>query len=130
MGSVARISNDLFKATRTRPLELNYFNPQFRILPGMYCQVHWPVRRRQYSLFVPISAVVTNPLDSFVCKIEKGTVHWVSVMKGEIMGDTVEVFGDLREGDTVAKHASEELQNGSLVQAVPSKSNVKSEPTS
>ena len=115
VGTLARISNTLDKATRTMPVELNYFNPDYQILPGMFCEVYWPTRRRESSLFVPISAAVTTPLDTFVCKIKDGIVEWVSVTKGQIMNDTVEVFGTLHEGDMVAKHASEELQNESRV---------------
>jgi len=119
LGTVARISNTLDKETRTMPVELNFFNPDYKILPGMFCEVLWPTRRHDSSLFVPLSAVVTTPLDTFVCKIESGIVEWVSVRKGQIMNGFVEVFGDLHEGDTVAKKAGEELQNESKVQPVP-----------
>jgi RND family efflux transporter MFP subunit len=121
IGRVARISNNLDKATRTMPVELNYFNPDYKILPGMFCEVYWPTRRRESSMFVPISAVVTTPLETFVCKIKDGVVDWVSVTKGQIMDGMVEVFGDLREGDMVAKQASEQLQDESRVKAVPPK---------
>ncbi len=126
VGTVARISNNLDKATRTMPVELNYFNPNYQILPGMFCEAYWPTRRRESSMFVPISAVVTTPLDTFVCKVENGIVEWVSVTKGQIMNGMVEIFGSLHEGDMVAQHASEELQNASRVKpevssAVPNK---------
>jgi hypothetical protein len=84
----------------------------------MFCKVFWPTRRREASLFVPISAVVSTPLNTFVCKVDDDLVNWVSVRKGQIMGDQVEVFGDLDEGDLVAKAASEELLNQSRVNAV------------
>ncbi len=117
-GTVARISNSLDKATRTMPVELNYFNPDYKILPGMFCEVYWPTRRRESSLFVPISAVVTTPLETFVCKVQNGIVEWVTVAKGQIMQGMVEVFGSLHEGDMVAKQASEELLNESRVKAI------------
>ncbi|HEY9773225.1 MAG TPA: efflux RND transporter periplasmic adaptor subunit [Planktothrix sp.] len=117
-GTIARISNSLDKATRTMPVELNYFNPNYQILPGMFCQVYWPTRRHTSSMFVPLSAVVTTPIDTFVCKINKGVVEWVSVTKGQIMNGMVEVFGALHDGDWVAKEASEELQNESKVKPV------------
>lgn len=116
-GTVARISNDLDKDTRTMPVELNYFNPKFEILPGMFCKVYWPTRRRVPSLFVPVSAVVSTPLDTFVCKVDKGVVEWVTVRKGQIMDNLVEVFGKIKEGDMVAQMASEELQNETKVKA-------------
>lgn len=114
-GTVARISNNLDKGTRTMPVELNYLNPDYAILPGMFCRVFWPTRRHQTSLFVPTTAVVTTPLDTFVCKVENGIINWVSVRKGQIMGNMVEIFGDIKQGDLVAQHGSEELANQSKV---------------
>lgn len=117
-GTVARISNNLDKDTRTMPVELNYLNPEFKIVPGMFTKVYWPSRRQQESLFVPISAVVSTPLNTFVCKVENDRVDWVNVRKGEIMKNMVEVFGELRAGDMVAEQGSEELQNQSRVKPV------------
>ncbi|HEY9785797.1 MAG TPA: efflux RND transporter periplasmic adaptor subunit [Candidatus Obscuribacterales bacterium] len=110
-GTVARISNALDKATRTMPVELNYMNPDFKIVPGMFCKVYWPTRRHEKSLFVPISAVVSTPLDTFVCKVANERIEWVTVRKGQIMDGMIEIFGNIREGDVVAQQGSEELQN-------------------
>ena len=121
VGTVARISNNLDKATRTMPVELNFLNPKYEVLPGMCCKVYWPTRRRENSLFVPVSAVISTPLDTYVCKVSDGRVEWVSVRKGQIMGDQVEVFGGLKEGDLVAREGNEELQNRSLVTPVRAK---------
>jgi membrane fusion protein, multidrug efflux system len=117
-GRVARISNSLDKATRTMPVELNFLNPDYKILPGMFCKVYWPTRREQKSLFVPVSAVVSTPLDTFVCRVNNDRIEWVSVRKGQIMDGMVEIFGNVREGDIVAQQGSEELQNQSRVQPI------------
>lgn len=117
-GTVARVSNSLDKDTRTMPVELNYLNPDFKILPGMFCKVFWPTRRRESSLFVPISAVVSTPLNTFVCRVKDGVIDWVTVRKGQIMGEMVEVFGSIQEGDAVARQGSEELENQSKVTPV------------
>jgi RND family efflux transporter MFP subunit len=117
-GTIARISNNLDKDTRTMPVELNYLNPDYKIVPGMFCKVYWPTRRREESLFVPISSVVSTPLDTFVCKLANDRVEWVRVKKGEIMDSKVEVFGDLKQGDLVAEEGSEELENQSRAKPV------------
>jgi hypothetical protein len=100
------------------PVELNFLNPKYDILPGMFCKVYWPTRRKESSLFVPISSVISTPLDTYVCKVIGDRVEWVSVRKGQVMGDLVEVFGRLSEGDLVARNGSEELQNQSQVTPV------------
>lgn len=119
-GKVARISNNLDKDTRTMPVELNFLNPEYKILPGMFCKIYWPTRRKESTLFVPISSVVSTPLNTFVCKIDSDRVKWVTVKKGQIMEGMVEVFGDLNEGDQVALKGSEELENQSRVHPVGS----------
>ncbi len=118
LGTVARISNNLDKNTRTMPVELNYFNPKFEVLPGMFCKIYWPTRRKKPSLFVPISSVVSTPLNTFVCKLAGGVIEWVSVRKGQLMGNMIEVFGNIKEGDLVAKDGSEELENNTKAKAV------------
>jgi membrane fusion protein, multidrug efflux system len=80
--------------------------------------VYWPTRREQKSLFVPVSAVVSTPLDTFVCRVNNDRIEWVSVRKGQIMDGMVEIFGNVREGDIVAQQGSEELQNQSRVQPI------------
>lgn len=100
------------------PVELNFLNPEYKILPGMFCKIYWPTRRKESTLFVPISSVVSTPLNTFVCKIDSDRVKWVTVKKGQIMEGMVEVFGDLNEGDQVALKGSEELENQSRVHPV------------
>lgn len=117
-GTVARLANNLDRDTRTMPVELNYLNPDFRLLPGMFTKIYWPTRRPDESLFVPITAVVTTPLSTFVCKVKDEHVEWVQVRKGQVMDKQVEVFGDLKEGDVVAEEGSEELSNQSRVNPV------------
>ena len=115
---MARISNSLDKDTRTMPVELNFLNPDYKILPGMFCKIFWPTRRKESTLFVPVSSVVSTPLNTFVCKVDKDRINWVTVKKGELMDNMVEIFGDLKEGDLVALKGSEELENQSRVHPV------------
>jgi len=118
-GTVARISNSLDKETRTMDVELNFLNPRYEILPGMFCEAYWPTRRHHKSLFVPVSAVVSTQLRTFVCRVKNNIVQWVIVSKAEIMDGMVEIFGDdIKEGDMVAEKASEELLDQSHVKAV------------
>lgn len=110
-GKVARIGNALEQKTRTMPVELNYPNPGWRILPGMFCEVYWPTKRPHPSLFLPPTAVeTTSTLSTFVCRVKNDEVEWVPVVQGEMMNNLTEVFGDLKEGDLVALRCTDALK--------------------
>lgn len=116
-GDVQRVAHALDVKTRTMPVELDVANPSGRLAPGMYAEVAWPTRRPQPSLFVPSSAVVTTTERTFVIRIRDGEAEWVDVKRGAAMGDMVEVFGNLKQGDQVAVRGTDELRAGTHVVA-------------
>jgi len=114
-GTVARIGHALDRATRTMPVELDVTNRDGSLAPGMYAHVDWPVRRSQPSLWVPRTAVVTTTERTFVIRDRAGSAEWVDVRKGPSEGDLVEVIGNLRPGDLVARRGTDELREGSAM---------------
>ena len=109
-GTVARIADSLDVKTRTMPVELDVLNPGWELHPGMFPSVSWPLRRPQPSFFVPQSALLHSMQGTFVIRIHNGNLEWVNVKPGVNSPDATEVFGNLKIGDEVALHASEELQ--------------------
>lgn len=116
-GTVARISQALDQKTRTMPVELDVFNRDASLAPGMYPAVRWPVRRARPALFVPKTSVVTTAERTFVVRSQNGQAHWVDVRKLAAEGDLVEVLGDLKAGDLVVRRATDEIRDGALLQA-------------
>ncbi len=117
-GVVRRIARSVDAKTRTMPVELDVENERKRLAPGMFAEVEWPVRRPRATMFVPRSAVVTTTEQIFVIRVsDDGTVEWVSIQRGEVMGDLQEVFGDLRSHDTLVVHGTDELRPGTKVAA-------------
>ena len=114
-GKVARIAHSLDVQTRTEPVELNYWNTEKVIDPGMFPEVRWPMKRSYKTLFVPSSAIYMSLETPFVVQIKDGHVHRVEVKRGQMMGNDVEVFGDLHEGDTIAQTGTENLAEGSAI---------------
>ena len=98
------------------PVELDVRNVGSRLSPGMFAQVAWTVRRRQPSLFVPVSAIATTTERTFVIRVRGGRTEWVDVKTGLTSGPLVEVFGDLKSGDEVAARGTDELKAGASVQ--------------
>jgi RND family efflux transporter MFP subunit len=114
-GTVARISHLVDMKTRTMPVELEVSNPSGRLDPGTFSEVLWPVERPNPTLFVPSTAVTTTLERVFVVRLRDGKAEWVDVKTGASSGGSIEVFGDLREGDLVALRGTDELRPDTLV---------------
>jgi membrane fusion protein (multidrug efflux system) len=112
-GTIARVSHALDEKTRTMPVELDVFNPDGTLAPGMYPSVKWPVRSARPELFVPRTSVVTTTERTFVIRDRGGRAEWVDVKKGQAEGDSIAVMGDLRPGDMVVRRGTDELRDGS-----------------
>lgn len=114
-GIVRRSSQSLDLKTRTMLVELDVNNPNRRLAPGMFADVTWTLRRPQASLFVPTSAVVTTTERSFVIRVNNGVAEWVDVKRGTQVGTTIEVFGNLKEGDVIVRRGTDEIRAGTPV---------------
>jgi len=118
-GTVARISHALDPKTRTMAVELDVFNPDGSLSPGMYPSVKWPVRQSHPALLVPKTSVVTTTERTFVIRDHNGRAEWVNVAKGAPDGDLIEILGNLRAGDMVVRRATDEIREGALMQPLP-----------
>jgi RND family efflux transporter MFP subunit len=116
-GKIARIAQTVDVTTRTMAVELDVPNADGRLAPGTFCQVQWPVRRTGASLFVPSTSVATTTDRTFVIRVRNGKTEWVDVKTGLTEGALIEIFGDLRPGDEVARRGTDELRPGTGVRA-------------
>jgi len=120
-GVVNLIAHDLDEKTRTMPVELDVRNADLRLGAGMYPEVQWPVRRRQPSLLVPPTSIVTTTERMFVIRVSNGVAQWVNVSRGARVGDLIEVFGALKDGDTIVRRGTDEIREGTKVNTQPAK---------
>lgn len=74
-----------------------------------------PLQAGQATFFVPKTAVIDANLGVYVIRIENGVTKNVPVVKGRMMPDKVEVFGELNEGDHILMKASEEIEEGTAL---------------
>ena len=116
-GTVARIARALDPKTRTMPVELDVLNRDGSLAPGMFPTVKWPVRRARAALFVPKTSVVSTTERTFVIRDQGGRAEWVDVKKGVAEGDLVEVLGSLKAGEQVVQRATDEIREGTPLQA-------------
>ena len=121
-GVVNLMAHDLDEKTRTMAVELDVRNPDLRLGAGMYPEVLWLVRRPQPSLLLPPTTIVTTTERTFVIRVKDGVVEWVNVNRGSRVGDLVEVFGSLKEGDLIVRRGTDELRQGAKVTVQAAKS--------
>ena len=114
-GVIARPAHTLDMKTRSMLVELDVSNPGPKLSPGMFAEVQWPVSRAQPSLFVPRTAVVRTSERQFVVRVRNGMAEWVDVRRGELNGDVIEVFGELRAGDEVVRRGNDEIRPGTKI---------------
>jgi membrane fusion protein (multidrug efflux system) len=117
-GVIARPAYSLDMKTRSMLVELDVTNARQVLAPGMFAEVQWPISRAQASLFVPTTSVVRTSERQFVVRLRNGVAEWVDVRRGQVNGNLIEVFGDMREGDVVARRGSDEIRPGTRVAAV------------
>ena len=118
-GIVARSAHALDQKSRTMPVELDVFNSDSTLSPGMYPAVKWPVRHLRPTLFVPKTSVVTTTERVFVVRAREGRAEWVDVRKVAEDDDLVEVAGNLQPGDKVVRRATDEIRDRSALQRPP-----------
>jgi membrane fusion protein, multidrug efflux system len=117
-GKIARVADALDQKTRCMPVELDVFNRDGTLAPGMYPSVKWPVRGQSAELWAPKTSVVTTTERTFVIRDRGGRAEWVDVKKGVTEGDLVEILGDLKPGDLVVRRATDEIREGTALPTV------------
>ncbi|WP_034256498.1 efflux RND transporter periplasmic adaptor subunit [Adhaeribacter aquaticus] len=110
---VKRMAGSLDSRLRAERLEMDVFNPDKKLMPGMYAEVHLPLPSKDSTFVVPRSALVVSTEKIFVIRVNNNKAEWVNVQKGREADDKIEVYGDLNRGDQLVAVASEEIRNGS-----------------
>lgn len=112
---VTRKSGSLDVKLRSEKIEADFFNKSNALKPYMIAETMIPLQNTEATFFVPKSAVVESSLGIYVIVVENGKTKNIPLSKGRVMPDSIEVFGDLNEGDTILKMGSEEIQEGTEV---------------
>jgi RND family efflux transporter MFP subunit len=112
---ITRIPNSLDQQSRTMMVELDVYNTDGTLAPGMYPTVDWPVGSSEDRLFVPATSVVTTTERTFVITSVNGHAHWVDVRKGPSLGEQVSIRGQITVGQSIVKRASDEIREGAAL---------------
>src|SRR5437868_377722 len=109
---IARVASALDSQSRTMMVELDAYNKDGTLAPGMYPSVDWPVSSAEPLLLVPSTSVVSTTERTFVITSVNGHAHWIDVRKGTAYGEQVAIRGNIKQGEKVLKRASDEIREG------------------
>ena len=112
---IMRLAGALDEKLRAERVEMDVYNKDKKLLPGMYADVDVPVPSRDSTYIVPKTAVVTSTERVFVIRVTNHHAQWVDVKKGFQSGEQMEVYGDIKPGDKLVKQATDEIREGSEV---------------
>ena len=114
---VRRLAGALDNHLRAERTEMDVYSNDKTLLPGMVAEVDLPLPARDSTFLVPSSAVVNGTEEVFVVRVgPDDKAEWVKVRQGRSEGGRVEIYSDsLKEGDNLAKVASEEMRDGMVL---------------
>ncbi|RYE11557.1 MAG: efflux RND transporter periplasmic adaptor subunit [Sphingobacteriaceae bacterium] len=113
--TVTRLAGSLDERLRSERLEMDVYNQNRKLLPGMYAEVNIPLPASDSTFVIPKTALVTSTERVFVIRVADHKAQWVDVKKGRESGDEVEVFGKLNPNDPLVKVATDEIRDGSAI---------------
>jgi multidrug efflux system membrane fusion protein len=115
-GKVVRTADAIDPATRTLLTEIDVPNPNGKILPGAYAQVHFAAKVNAPRLTVPINTLLfraEGPRAAVVDSQNKVHLHPIAI--GRDYGSSVEVVSGLDAGDQVIVNPADSLEDGQKV---------------
>jgi RND family efflux transporter MFP subunit len=115
-GHISRISMNINMQFRSERVELDIYNPDGSLAPGMYADVFFDSKSTPNSLSVPKSAVVTSTERQYVLAVRDNKTVKVDVRTGNENANMIEVIGDLKPGEKVIANADDEIKEGTYVQ--------------
>lgn len=113
-GRVIRLAGALDRKLRSQHIEIDVANNDKALLPGMVAEVAIPLTGNGNNFLVPSSAVLNSSKGVYVIRVENNKTRWVPVTTGRSESGKTEVFGDLKEGDTLITTAGEEVRDSAV----------------
>lgn len=114
-GTISRASGALNAKFRSETAEIDVFNKDGFLKPGMYAEVLLPVSGSTGAWIVPKSAIVTSTERKYVITVNDNKTKWVDVTEGNSRNDSTEVFGQLNTGAKIVANANDEIKEGQLI---------------
>jgi RND family efflux transporter MFP subunit len=108
-------SNSLAQNSRTALIELQADNPDGKLLPGAFAEVHFHVPAGADALSVPLTALVFGSKGMQVAAVEGNKIALKPVQIGRNLGNRVEIESGLTLADRLVDNPPESMQSGDVV---------------
>ena len=118
IGKLVRTSQAIDPSSLTLLAEVDVPNPDGKLLPGGYAQVHFDITTDHPPLVIPGNALIFRAQGTQVGIVDPdtGTVHLQDIKIGRDFGTKLEVIEGLKEDDSVILNPSDSLTDGAKVQ--------------
>jgi membrane fusion protein (multidrug efflux system) len=114
-GRIARKSDNINLEFRSERVELDVYNPDEKLAPGMYANVVYNSKGNPNAMIVPRSAVVTSTERKYVIAVRNGVTQDIDVSTGNQSPTQTEVFGNITTSDSVVVSGNDEIKEGTKV---------------
>jgi membrane fusion protein, multidrug efflux system len=108
IGHIARRSDLVNSQFRAERMEMDVYNHDGKLAPGMYADVLFDSKGNASAFTVPKTAVVTSTERKYVIIIRDGKMVKVDVATGNETASKVEITGDLQPGEEIVAKANDE----------------------
>jgi RND family efflux transporter MFP subunit len=114
-GSVMGTTNYLDPAARSLMTEVKVSNTDFALLPGMYVEAIFQVKRESPPLIIPAAALVAGADGNKVGVVTDGKLHFRKVQVGVDSGNTIEIVSGLKGDEQIVGNPGEKTIEGASV---------------
>jgi membrane fusion protein, multidrug efflux system len=112
-GVLTRKTETVDPVTRTELWEFEVDNSRHLLKAGVFAYTRIEIDRNGPSFVIPPSAIATTQERKFVIKVTDGKANWIDVRQGITTDRGVEIFGNLKAGDTLFVKSTDERKPGS-----------------
>src|ERR1035438_4669423 len=109
---LARKASSINADIRSEMIEFDVDNPSKKLKSGMYAEITLNIERKDSTMFVPKTTLVSSTERTYVIRNNNGIAEWVDMRKGNTVGNNIEIWGDIKPTDLLVTFASEQIRNG------------------
>jgi len=117
-GTISRISPVAEMISRTYPVKILVSNSQFKLKPGMVCDVRVALNNTGVKVLIPDNSVTIDNNGKpyvFLLSADRKSVLKRFVTVGNYLGNGIEVPDGLKPGDIIVTEGKEKLSDNSLI---------------